>query len=422
MSPPLVVMITRDPLNNPNAKSIHVFEVFRHLSMTLPALLLVPEVNESLYSHPRIRVVPHINGRFKLLNNISFQASLFVQLAYLVRWGRRLRPPREFVLYVRQSVFFPSPLLFSWLYRVPLVLEVNGAAELEMRLHRIRSFFLFIWVVYWVLRAYYNLSRKIVAVTMQLKRYLSMTHHLPEEKIVVVENGTNSDLFKPLDRKRARKKLYFPPEWEDRKIIGFVGNMEPWQGLEMLLKAAKLVVQQQPNVLFLLVGDGRLRSKLEKMVQHNNLQSYFFFTGFVPYHEVPLYINSCDVMVAPFVGKTDVKDGVYGSTSFESSITDSAQLTKQRIASPLKVFDSLSCERPIITAALPNLRFIEKHHCGFLVPMKDPIHLARALLKVLSMPSNHLQSLGKSGRKFVLKYREWKVSARKIVELILDIQ
>ncbi len=391
-------MTTRDPLTNVNAKSIHVFEVFKSLKKRHPTFLLVSDVNDSLYSDENIIKIPHTRTRFlkRIFNAISYQVALYFHLKRITSQIKQVHPDKKIILYVRQSVFFLVPLIFARIHHVPAILEVNGSVELEMKLHRRRNLFLFIWASHWILRLYYTLSWHIVTVTPQLKQFLQRTHSINPKKMTVIENGTNTNKFKPMNKMDARMQLKLPNTWNEKCIIGFIGNMEPWQGLETLIKAAPLVIKQRKNVTFLLVGDGKLRPKLEKLIHQYHLDPHFILTGRIPYPKIPTYIGACDVMVAPFIGQRNREIGL----------------------SPLKVYDSLSCGRPIITSKIPNLEFVEERSCGFLVEPECPKDLASKLLEFFDLPREIRTEMGKNGRTFIKKNHDWDEIARKISILV----
>ena len=101
--------------------------------------------------------------------------------------------------------------------------------------------------------------------------------------------------FYPMDSRRRGKARSVAGE----KVALFVGNLNPVNGLQVLLKAFCRVVEQVPRARLVLVGDGPLRSALKRQVRECNLEEKVTFAGRRPHDEIPLWINSSDVVVLP---------------------------------------------------------------------------------------------------------------------------
>jgi glycosyltransferase involved in cell wall biosynthesis len=105
---------------------------------------------------------------------------------------------------------------------------------------------------------------KIIVVTSKLKELLIRDYKVPENKIEVLENGANVDMFTPMDKTRVKNKLQLDDQLQ---YVCFVGGFFAWQGLEYLIKSVPHVLKECPDARFLLVGDGELKERLENMVK-----------------------------------------------------------------------------------------------------------------------------------------------------------
>jgi len=108
---------------------------------------------------------------------------------------------------------------------------------------------------------------------------------------VVIPNGIEPDLFKPLNKEKIKRKLGLT-----KKVIGFVGNLVPIKRADKFPEIFENIALKQ-EVEFLVVGDGELRENVEKECKHKSLKVKF--VGRVPNDEVPYYMNAMDVMILP---------------------------------------------------------------------------------------------------------------------------
>ena len=109
---------------------------------------------------------------------------------------------------------------------------------------------------------------------------------------IVIPNGVDTNVFKPMDKEEARKKLSLPL---DKKIVGFVGNLIEVKGADRLPAIARELLKLRSDIFFFIVGDGPLLKMLrEKMPRDISL-----FSGRLEYGLMPMAMNSIDVLVVP---------------------------------------------------------------------------------------------------------------------------
>lgn len=278
--------------------------------------------------------------------------------------------------------FSVLPILLARLIRAKILLEFNGDSigealskegRLTLRLECLKQI------------EGFNARHAdiIIALTEGLKLVLINRYRVNPEKIMVIPSGTNTDLFHPLDRSECRRKTGLPT---DSFVVSFLGVLYKHQGVQILAQAASQLIQQKPDVHFLIGGDGPYRKDLEHTVEKLGLNSCFRFLGNVPYEEAPIIIGAGDVCVAPFL-KTR------GETS------------------PLKIFDYLACGRPVIASDLSCLRWVtDSSGAVLLVPPEDPMALAGAILNLLEDKQRRIK-MAEKGRAWVQSY-SWREIAK----------
>jgi glycosyltransferase involved in cell wall biosynthesis len=232
---------------------------------------------------------------------------------------------------------------------------------------------------------------RIIVVTSKLKEVLNQDYNVPENRIVVVWNGANTDLFNVKDQVQARNELSLN---QSDNYVCFVGSLVQWQGIEYLIRSVPLVLSGCPNTQFLIVGDGAMKGELVALAKYIGVSDKLIFTGSVPYDRVPLYVNAGDVCVAPYKAERNLRTG----------------------ASPLKICEYLACEKPVVASAVSGLEFIESQLAGILVTPDNAQELANAIIRLLRAPDLR-RKMGENGRKYVVRNRSWTNVAKEVAQV-----
>ncbi len=117
------------------------------------------------------------------------------------------------------------------------------------------------------------------------------------EKIVVAYPCPNIKP-KPLDQTEIDKVIK-REGLENKKIILTVGRLVKRKGHDMVIKALPRIIKQVPEAIYLIVGDGPMKSELQKLVYQNNLGERVKFLGKVSDQELNIYYQICDVFIMP---------------------------------------------------------------------------------------------------------------------------
>ncbi|UCE73458.1 MAG: glycosyltransferase family 4 protein, partial [Methanomassiliicoccales archaeon] len=241
---------------------------------------------------------------------------------------------------------------------------------------------------------FFHEAALVIAVTPGIKEHLQTLYNIPKERIAVVPNGANTELFKPMERAECIKELELNP---DKRYICFTGNLAPWQGLISMIEAMPIILEEERNAVFLVVGGGKEKETLEKRTGELKLGNNILFAGWVDYEKVPEYISACDICVAPL-----------------------AEGREKSGSSAIKIYEYLACGKPVVASDVPFLDFLEKENCGLLVPKRDKKALAEAVLSLLGN-AEQVQNMGTAGRSYVVEKGSWAGTAKRIHELLEDM-
>ena len=336
-----------------------------------------------------------VAGRMDSGTEVRSVGNLFKMVTYhaiFCLWVARIAD-RETIVYCRDwSVAFIAGLLKP-IRGFRVVYEANSLVSVEMCMTigktLSRPFALFQEFAFVAADA-------IVAVTARLAETIKACLNERHARILVIPNAGDSD-FEPLPKRVARIRLGLG---EELPIIGFVGNLGPWQGLNLLIKAFSILVSNLPTAELVIVGEGPERAKLEAEVERFGLKNKVRFVGGVPHATALEYVCAFDV----------------GTIPYESSL-----LYEAIGRSPIKAYEYMSCNCPIVSGAYPDLsEEISRARCGIIVPPDDPTALAREIVGLLENKVK-ASEIGRAGREYVVTQRSWSQAAIQVRDLCIEL-
>ena len=132
---------------------------------------------------------------------------------------------------------------------------------------------------------------RVIAVSGALKESMVALGVRPD-KIIVIPNGVNTELFHLTDREGARRELNLPLQ---APILVSVGALIRPKGQLILIRAFARIAARHPELKLYIVGEGPLRSELESLVRAHNLQDRVFLPGKRPNKELLQWFNAADI-------------------------------------------------------------------------------------------------------------------------------
>ncbi|MBW2051421.1 MAG: glycosyltransferase [Deltaproteobacteria bacterium] len=199
------------------------------------------------------------------------------------------------------------------------------------------------------------LSDCIVAPSANLKSLL-VKHGVKATKIVSIPNAVNVKNLNlsEEDVRACLEELSIPP---DVKLVGMVGRMVSVKNFELLLKTARRVIDEGIKARFILVGDGPLRSELEKLTASLELGEHVIFTGFR--EDVFRIVSTFDLFV----------------------------LCSKSETNPIALIEAMALKKPVIATNVGGVSEIIDHmENGWLCPPEDEIALANSITCLLNCP------------------------------------
>jgi len=241
----------------------------------------------------------------------------------------------------------------------------------------------------------YRRATRIAVVTEPFKAELTSRWGIPGGRIDVVENGVETDQFAPrTDREALRQRLGL----DGRFVAAYIGTLGYAHGLETVLRAAERVrATGQRDVLFLLVGEGADKERLQQIAAQARLDNVRFMDQ-QPRELVPPLINAADVCLV---------------------LLRRAPLFTTVL--PSKMLEFMACGRPVILGVEGYAReLLERAGGGVFVEPENAEALAAAITQFARDPQL-CSTLGENGRRFVTLHFSRASTARRYLRLLEEV-
>lgn len=230
-------------------------------------------------------------------------------------------------------------------------------------------------------------AERIIVPSTELKNYFSKTYFVNPDKIRIVKNGVETDVFKPAYPDNfLRKSLGIP---QDATVIVFTNPRLPSfpsneMALQMMFRLVPEIERRLPNVKFVILGGGP---------QFSGPSSHIIYTGFV--RDLPTYLNLADVCVAPYPSQA-----VCGGTRN-------------------KICEYMACGKPIVATKEAMIGFDDAVPGKHFLLANDEKDFVDKVEKCIFQPDMARQ-LGGNARVLSGRY-DWRESAAKIKRVFEEV-
>jgi L-malate glycosyltransferase len=182
-------------------------------------------------------------------------------------------------------------------------------------------------------------------------RRILMRDGISGEQIVTVHEGIDVERIGKLPPVNLREAFFLP---HNAPIVGNVAALVPHKGQRHLINAVPLVLHEEPDARFVILGEGPLRSQLEHQIKTLHLEKHVVLGGF----------------------RDDVLSCIKGFDVFVMSSETEGLGTS--------LLDAMAAGKPTVGTDVGGIpEAIEDRMTGLIVPPNDPASLARAIVKLL---------------------------------------
>ena len=215
-------------------------------------------------------------------------------------------------------------------------------------------------------------GRKAIAISGPVAKHLTKDLWVPSSRVVFVPNGIDSQKFFPvtIEQHHALRERFGVGA---APLVGIIARLSDVKGHAYLIQAMNELVHGMPGVKCLIVGEGPLERELKEQVSHLKLEASVKFVKMNgrPSELLPMF----DVVATP-----SLQEGL-----------------------GLSVMEAQACGVPVVASRVGGLvEAVKDGETGILVPPRDHLALADALMKILA--DKHLASrFGLAGREWIMK-------------------
>lgn len=298
-------------------------------------------------------------------------------------------------------IFATSPPLFVGLSGYVLsrfkgtkfVFEVRDIwPEVAIILREIKNKLLIKWAEK-IEKLCYLKSEKIIVVTKGIYDHLIKKRKITPQKIELVYNSSDIELFRPKGQKAGFKEKY---GYKDKFVVLYAGNFGLFQGISKLVEVAKLL-EKEDRIQFVFIGEGPKKKEVISLRDQYGLKNLKILES-VSEKKIVDYYNLSDVCLVP-----------------------SRRIEFSNLMMPLKMYNAWSCGRPIILSIDGEAKYhLNKAKGGVCVEPEDVVGIKNAILYLYNNPKL-CEEYGKNGRKYVEKNFSRKLQAEKLEKILVKV-
>lgn len=333
-----------------------------------------------VYSFPSPPPGQHFLG-YLLEYSYSMVATFFLSLFVLLREGFDIihahNPPDTFVFIAALNKLFGKRFVFD---------HHDLAPEMYYARFRDGGNRLVYHALVLLEKLSCRLADRVIATNESYKAVEIERGQVPPERITIVRNGPDLEMLKPIEPDPALRQ-------RANTILGYVGGMNPQDGVDYLLRALGHLVYDlgRRDILCVIVGKGDMLPELKALAKELHVEEYVWFTGWIPDEDMIRYLSTADICVDPDP-----------SNPFNDRCT------------MVKMMEYMALGKPIVAFDLPEHRVTAQDAAVYARP-NDELDFAQRILALMDDPERR-EKMGQIGRHRVETELAWPHQERYLLE------
>jgi glycosyltransferase involved in cell wall biosynthesis len=312
-------------------------------------------------------LVDQYNIEHRTIKTLQREISLIDDLKAVIDLYKLFRREKPHIVHTNLAKAGMVGRIAAWLARVPVILHTYHGHVFSGYFSDTRTRFYIL-----IERIMALLSTKIIAVSEMIKNDICSIYKITSaKKVSVIPLGFELAKMESLDKYRGTYREEFSVP-NDAPVIGIVGRLTGIKNHHLFVDIANLLVRENKNIHFLIVGDGELRREIEIKVETLGLSGNVHFTGWIT-ERSKMYAD-LDLML----------------------------LTSKNEGTPVTVIEAMYYKIAVISSNVGGLSdLVEDGKTGFLVNSLIAEDYVPVILKLLQSLQEKEQ-IGLNAHKFIL--------------------
>ena len=310
---------------------------------------------------PNVRIfrTPHIPFIKEVKIGPSWAKPLLDTLMLQVAVSRLLTNHYDVIHTHEEAAFLAIPL--TALFHIPHIYDMHSSLPRQLGNFRVGNWWPLVNLFRWLEKCTLRTCNAVISIDTELEQYVWSIN--PDVRQVRIENRAipvTRTLVDPGLVQQLKQNISL----DSRHPIVYTGTFERYQGLEMLIRSARIVRRHNQKALFILVGGKPAQiERYKEIARAEGVEDCVLFVGIVPPDEAVAYLELADVLVSPRIGGSSV---------------------------PLKIYSYLVSGKPLVaTRTAAHVQVLNDDIAILVEPNAEA--LAQALIQLLQNPQQRQQ-------------------------------